>query len=102
MNKVIDKASTYGTIVTTQCNQALYYAAIVNSSTREKGIVIRSSFDRGHYQLHSLRSLTNGNMINLPEITRLPEFLEYLLSKNIEVYEFVTFDEMAKWLISTP
>lgn len=66
---------------------------------QSQGFVNTNSGIKGKYNIIALDGFTNSNMYgHTQDNTSLKDFIVFILSRKLKVYEFDKFSELAKWV----
>ena len=89
-------------VTVNEADKNKYYGVIVRPdlSSDKKGFITRERFDTGNFKLMGMDKLTNGNGWESFARPTLTDMLFDILSASYWVYEFDTWQELFKWLMS--
>lgn len=94
MKKVV-KGNTEQVMVNSVSKNKYYGVKQLSS----KGFIVREDYDKGNYKAYCANKLTNGNAWWIEKPTdSFVKFVDELVEKKYEVFEFDTSQELFKWL----
>lgn len=106
MKKVVKQSEPKMEVELKNVDLRMYYGAQINKGSNGNGMVCREKYKHGNFYLLSPDEFTNGNSWSSSYGSKfysdtLEGLIDNLISKNIPVYEFGSFLELAQWVCKT-